>query len=557
LDLPPTTGALGNERRPEKRTRLDQEVGLSALSRLPSQNAPVSSNVLPAHSDAPKAPPENLAGVPDLQLRGWRGAKEVKQLEVTPWIASNLNSESNIHFCLHTGAYEWVHVNREAISLVVYTTAKNANYNANAVIAAGQPNAGQPDLVNRTEWHATTRGSPALFLDPDVSGRGFFTRIEVIVNDQLVPTNNCLGTLFTQYSRVMAMFADENPKKRKRHFKELAEWNFPAQAGALNKIMMEATKPFSMKDYKDDKGQRIPVPLDGIFPFDLKASIHQSIEKVLPQVLFIAPSTKLEVKLYFMPTRMECLFHNQVKPTNYYDLAENVGDPHQLRMTIQSAVMEYTSVELFPAVHTELMSQYRAKKMAYWNFDIPRAQHQPIQSGASYVESTFQIYPYCRSLVIAFQPDYATFPQPHTKRPLSGWSTFPKGCTKLQVEYAGVSLGGPFINFGIRGVNNELSMHKYYNYLNELNLAGNFSFEELFPPSATSRSLIQYLVFDVRHLMLNRMQLLRIAMEFSGNDLSPTGHQIAVYSLHPNGRANVKNESMVGCEWVWEFMQTS
>ena len=67
LDLPPTTGALGTERPTLKRNK-QEDVGRSALDRMPAQNAPVSSNVLPAHSDAPKAPPENLAGVPDLQL---------------------------------------------------------------------------------------------------------------------------------------------------------------------------------------------------------------------------------------------------------------------------------------------------------------------------------------------------------------------------------------------------------------------------------------------------------------------------------------------------------
>ena len=559
LDLPPTTGALGTERPTLKRNK-QEDVGRSALDRMPAQNAPVSSNVLPAHSDAPKAPPENLAGVPDLQLRGWRGAKEVKQLHVRPWVNSNVNAESSIHFCLHTGAYEWVHVNRDAISLVMWTGQKNATYDAAAVYPQDDADVnrrGQPDLERRTEWKAVRAGDPALMIDPDVGARGFFSRIEVIVNDQLVPTNNCLGTLFTQYPRVMAMFANENSKRRKPHFKLLDDWSFPAGGVGMSDVMTEATKPFSMKRFNDDQGKRIPVPLDGIFPFDLKAAIHQSVEQMLPQVLFIAPSTKLEVKLYFLPTRMECLFHDQVKRDNYYDTTKAIGNPANLRITIQSAVMEYNSVELFPAIHTQLMSEYREKKMAYWNFDIPRGQHQPLQSGSSYIESTFQIYPYCRSLIIAFQPDHATFPQAHTKRPLSGWSTFPKGCTKLQVEYAGVSLGGPFINFGIRGINNELSMRQYYNYLDELHLADNISFEDLFPASETKQSLVQYLVFDVRHLMLDRMQLLRVAMEFAGQDLSPTGQQIAVYTIHPNGRANVKNESMVGCEWVWDFLQSS
>lgn len=547
-ELPATTGALGTEKL-RKRKRERKDVGNSALDRIPLQNAPVAGNVLPAHTDAPPPPSENLAGAPELQRNNWQGAKVVKQEHVRPWVNSNVNAESSIHFQLHTGAYEWVHFDRNSISVVLYTTYKYPQHDAASA-----------DPIKQKEWHATTRGTPTFFLDPDVGARGFFGRVEVIINDQLVPTNGCLGTLFPHYSRVAALFANENPKRRKPHFKALSDWSF-TQEGLAKDIMKAATDAFAQRAYNHDAGRRLFVPLDGIFPFDTKSLISQAIENQLPQHLFIGPSTKFEVKLYFMPDRLETLFHNQLTSANYFKFpdagAADVQKGYESRLTFQSTVMEYLSVELLPVKHANLMSRFRGNHMGYWNFDIPRSQHQPLVGGVSYTENTFPIFAYCRALVVLFLADHSTFYQAHTRRPLSAWSTFPEGCTKMEVEYANTKLGGPYINFGVRGDNNELSMSQYYNYLVGLGLGDNFTFDDLFPASTTARSLIQMLVFDVRHLMLNKVQLLRLGMEFSGASTSPTKTQIAVISIHPNGRANVKNMSDVGVEWDWSFLQSN
>ena len=543
-ELPPRAGALGNEV-PVKKKPPDS---LSVKDRSPPQNAPVASNVLPAHTEAPKPDSNNLAGAPELQLRGWSGAKEVQQKVINPWVNSNVNAESNIHFLLQTGAYEWIHVNRKAISVLMYTARVNANHDP-----AANDGQGRADMERRATHHSVQRGEPHLMMDPDVGARAFFNRIEVIINDQVVPTNNCLGPLFTVYPRFQAVFAKEDPDHRKPHFKKLSDWDFGV-AGLAAPVMQEATRPFNFTAWDDKQGQRVYVPLDGQFPFDIKTSINQAIENTLPQVLFIGPSTKLEVKLYFMPTRMEGLFHDQVNRDNYYTQV-NVGEPVQLELTLQAANMEYLSVELFPAVHTDLMSRYRGSTMAYWNFDIPRGQHQPLSAGVSYAENTFSIFPYARSILIAFMPNHATFVQGHTRRPLSGWSTFPSNCTKIQIEYGGVSLGGPYINFGVAGKRNEMSMHQYYDYLTQLGLASNIKFDDLFPPTAVERSLVQYFVFDVRHLLSEKNQHLRIGMEFSNVENSPEGYQVAVVSQHPNGRADVKNESPTGILWDWIFRQ--
>lgn len=420
------------------------------------------------------------------------------------------------------------------------------------------PNAVAPH-ANAIEWNTVTRGQPVLMLDPDIGGRGFFTRAEVIINDKLVPTNDSLGQLFGQYTRYQAIFQRMyGSESKKAHLKNLAEWNY-GNANLIDPrhVMNRATQPFANRDNADREGERIEVPMDGIFPFDLKSQIHSAIEGVSAQKLFFPPSTKFEVKLYYQESKMEYLFHNQVTAANYFTDA-NVDAPHQLRIALQELTMEYISEELHPQTFIDEMKKFRGKNMGYYEYDIPRAQYQTIAAGASYTENTFQIMPYCRSLVVAFAPSRSLIYQAHLRRPLTGWSTFPANCTKIQVDYAQSSLlGYDLVNFGVRGVHSDSSMLQYYHYLDSLNLTSNLKYGDIFPSSAADadRSLVQYLVFDCRHLMLDKIQLLKIGLSFSNAAQSPADHQIAIISIHPNGRANVVNLAKQGIEWHWDFLQ--
>ena len=540
-ELPPTAGALGKEKA-RKRKKREPNVDDNDTER--RNNAPSARNVLPPKSYAPRPASKNLAGAPDLISRTDMGHKSRISKILSP--SSPSNELSHIHFMLQTGATEWVHFPKDSISMVIVAMVRNNNFDPNAV----------PPAANAIEYNNCTRGAPTFMLDPDVSGRGLFTRAEVIINDKLVPTNDSLGQLFGHYARYQAIFeSEEGRRKKKTHFKNLNEWAY-ANIGD-SKIMTRATDMFANRNADDREGQRISVPMDGIFPFDLKSSIHSAIEGVSAQELFFPPSTKFEVKLYYQQSKMEFIFHNEVTAANYYTDAA-VGEPLQLRLTVKDIALEYISVELHPARFLAEMDRFRDKNMAYYEYDIPRAQYQSIAPNASFAENTFQINPYCRSLLIAFHPSRSVLYQPHQRRPLSGWSTYPFGCTKIQVDYAQQSLlGYGLINYGVRGTHSDTSMRQYYNYLTKLNLTDNFTFEELFPSNnaAGHRSLIQYLLFDLRHLMLDKIQLLRIGMEFSNADQSPVDHQIVVVSIHPNGRANVINLSKEGIEWNWEFLQ--
>lgn len=543
-ELPVTAGAFGDEKPRKRRRRQPKDTD----SNKQADNVPSAANVLPPETRAPAAAAGNLAGIPDRLSRTPTGTKTRLSKTATP-VNPNHERQTFIHFMLQTGALEWVHFPKNSISAVVLSMSRNPNYNAAA-----------PDGdANRIEFNVHQRGNPAQMIDPDVGGRGFFSRVEVIINDQMVPTNDSLHQLFGQYARYQAIFQRDfsGEKLPKPHFKNLSEWVFPAAPAVLSPLMNRATDMFAHRGQDDREGERIEIPMDGVFPFDLKSELHSAVEGVPAQELFFPPSTKFEVKLYYQPTKMEYIFHQLVNAGNYYTDAA-IAAPHEMRIALHQLTMEYVSVELHPQSHIDEMKKFRGDKEGYYEYDIPRGQYQTIPAGASYTENTFQINPYCRSLLIAFHPARSVTYQPHLRRPLCGWSTFPPGCTRIQVEYAQESLlGYAFTNFGVAGTHSDVSMRQYYNYLQKLNLTSNFSYEDLFPRSAEAaqRSLVQYLAFDCRHLILDKIQLLKVAMDFSNDAQSPDDYQIVVVSIHPNGRANVTNLSPHGIEWHWEFLQ--
>ena len=553
--LPPTAGALGNER-PSKRIKPPKEDRAKTREE-PSENAPTARNVRPAYTDAPPPPSNNPVGQPDLETRTDLGIKSRVTKTIPPWVTNNLNSETFIHFVLHSSQYEWIKLKSDAISLVIYMDVANQNYNvAHAAQAATQEDGNQ--YVN------SRRGHPNVQIDPDVAGRGFFTRVDVSINNVPVPTNQCIGPLFIQYPRWQAIHAWEDHNEQARgHFVSRHQLDFDA-ANAASPVHLAATEPFDFVHWQRTDGRRIVVPLDGIFPFSMKSKIHQSLENVKEEDLYLPPDTVVEVKLYYHRLKTECIWHNGLAAHTERYWGDTLPDPpRQYRLSVQSAALEYESLELFPLKHAALMDKFRRGVPGHYDFDIPRGQHQSIAAGQSFTENTFQIHPFARTLIVAFLPDHACFVQEASMRPLTGFSTFPENCSKMHIEYANNRnlICESYVNFGVDRDTQHISKHMVYNYMKKNRCASNFSFEELFPDGSQLRnagdkkSLVQEFVFDLRHMMSEKVQLLRIGMEFTGAAGSPQHMQIAVVSVHPNGRADVYNARENGFDWIWNFAQ--
>ena len=557
--LPPTAGALGNERARKRPQRSKEDKAKTRDE--PTENAPAARNVRPAFKDTPLPARSNPVGQPDLEARSDLGIKSRVIKSIGPWVTNNLNSESFIHFVLHSSQYEWIKLKSDAISLVIYMDFANQNY-----VAAEAPNAATVENGNQyINTRTRVGGIINLMVDPDVAGRGFFTRVDVSINNVPVPTNHCIGPLFNQYPRWQAIHAWKDPNEKTRgHFVVRHQLDFNA-ANTSTPLHRAATEPFDFVDWKRTDGRRIVVPLDGIFPFSMKSQIHQTLENVKEEDLYLPPDTVVEVKLYYHRLKTECIWHDGLAgaPARYWGNTIPAA-PRQYRLSVQSAALEYESIELFPLKHAALMEKFRRGMPGRYDFDIPRGQHQSIAAGQSFTENTFQIHPYARTLIVAFLPDHACFVQEAKRRPLTGFSTFPANCSKMYIEYANNRnlICESYVNFGLDQDSQHISKHMVYNYLKKNRCASNFSFEDLFPDGSRERvegdkkSLVQEFVFDLRHMMSEKTQLLRIGMEFVGADGSPAQMQIAVVSVHPNGRANVRNAKDDGFDWIWEFPQS-
>jgi hypothetical protein len=55
--------------------------------------------------------------------------------------------------------------------------------------------------------------------------------------------------------------------------------------------------------------------------------------------------------------------------------------------------------------------------------------------------------------------------------------------------------------------------------------------------------------------MSHQTQLLQLHMEFAAGQVSPTNMQINVLTVHPNGKAVIRNVGTSMYDWEWEYMQ--
>ena len=187
---------------------------------------------------------------------------------------------------------------------------------------------------------------------------------------------------------------------------------------------------------------------------------------------------------------MAAIFHE-----NCNDYAEYFNDGNRASSAVTSSfvdvMLEYESCELSKKEHEEVIRQYREGKVGNYDYDVVRSQQQTLDANVAYCVKWFQIYPHCRLVYIMFLPNFATFPMATTRKPLSGWSRFPAGCTSMNIEFAGVPrlITDHLINFGIHTNNHEISKKIFYNSLiSNCMFVG--TFEDLFSAEQNSQSIV-------------------------------------------------------------------
>lgn len=555
-ELPTTAGALGNEK-PKRRSRRrrqsgDEGGGKDRRKRARKEteivtNKPSTRNVRPAFEEAPKPASENLCGRPAIYINSDVAVKKKSVKVASPYHTGNLNTESFLHFVIHSNSVEWIRFNKHSLSLVLFMLYPNPNR-----VAGG-------NAEQQAENHATRAltGTPQIFIDPDVMGNGFFTRGEIVINNLPVATNSANYDHWLHYCRSNRVF---NAKNKDPHFIGDSQFVFAANAAGvadLNEAMKKGLRGLDYGTWNSRTGVRIPVYLDGIFPFDLKCEIIQALENRKPEKLYMPPNTHIEIKLYYHRAKIEAMWHGELTMANYFNPAEQIQAPPVMTMQIQEAHLTYESVELHPAQQIALMKDFMAPNACGWfDYDIIRSQHQGLTGGVASTDNTFQIMPHARLMIILFLMDWSTFVIENRRRPLTGWSRFPANCSKIKIDYAGNDelVCKSYDRFGVPGEDNQWSKQAWYDYMVE-NRFTSAKFEDFFPKNANARSFIQAFVFDVRNQMSHQTQLLQLHMEFAAGQVSPTNMQINVLTVHPNGKAVIRNVGTSMYDWEWEYMQ--
>ena len=539
-----TSGALGNEDRKRGSKHKKSQKSKKKKSEKSSKKSKSEGRLVapPVFSTAPLTPKENLAGRVDHYLREPLGVKRRETKTAKPYHQVNFTSEPTITFEIRSNKNEFIKFNPDSLSLVYYGVYNNPNRNQ----AAGATD------EQRAERHAlrSSEGLPRLFMDPSVMGTGFFHKVEVLVDNVPCSSNSDLNSLMLHYTRCCRIFCEKPPDP---YFAVDSDFNF-ADPGPAMRLGME---PFSATAWNSTEGYRLPVHLDGFFPFDLKNRTLESIDRRQEPNLYFPPDTCITIKLHAHRTKMESIFHPELTNNlnQYWNRAANVNNYDGLgfRFTFLDALMSYESVQLHPAHHVELMGAYKAGGEARYDYDRVCGQYCPLLADHTITENRFQIDPFARLLYILFLPDYATFTIDALRRPLSALSRFPEGNTNMTVSFASEEnlIHERLENFGIRGRRVEASKHIYWQKLRDTRIT-QATFEQLFPKQAESYSVIQALVMDLRNNASRKVESLVLRMEFAGANRSPAHQQIVVLSVHPTGQLQCSLDNTTG-RWIWNF----
>jgi hypothetical protein len=504
-----------------------------------------------ANPQPPEPPRKRQKSIPaGFDLRGRPNVlsehmqRKIETIVVRPVNLSNANINNFWTFQFRARKNQWIRLKPDALTVQVWGRMNN-------------PNRVQVGSDERKAEHWALRakdGNPQLFVDPTVQATGFIKGVDVFINNVQVPTNGALNNHLIHYTRVSRLF--ENNLRDKTFFGLHSDITFERNT----KEMTEATKMFHYQAWNSSRGVRTTVFLDGIFPFDCRNKTIQTIDNEGPfEAQYFPPETSFEIRVHLHKDKCEALFHQGMADygTSYYASDPANVIPNAPVLTFQDVSLEYESTELIPAEHVKAIQKFESGSVAHYSYDIPRIQYQSLPAEQSFTTNTFQIQPMARLFYLLFTPNWGTFVMDAKRKPLSGFSTFPRGATKIQLSFGSDTnlIHDHFEDFGIRGTQHQISKRIYYNYLSNLKIFPG-TFEQLFPSNATDISTLQMFVYDLQTQKSQKTELLTIQCTFGQGDTSPSDTQIMCISVHETGRATCtfNNHSS---DYIWSFNHTS
>ena len=487
----------------------------------------------------------NLAGRPGLLKDSEQGIHRETKKFVKPLSMSTINTDNEWTFVVQSNKNEFIRFFPNSMTVSLYSSYPNpATAAQRAVVGANDE-----VLADRHSCRALSL-LPNVFVDPSVMGTSFVKSVRVTINGVPLQSDNFLDPHLLHYVRCNRIF-NNHPEPFFATQKTLgtAVGNDRSSRGP---VMTAALKPFDHVTWDSQRPVRIPIYLDGIWPFDNKCKTLMAIDQDPIEALYLPPDSRIEVTVELHRDKNVGVFMDACNTFAEYYQAGAIAAP-TVTINFKDVLLEYESCELQRAQHEQVIKKYREGLVAKYDFDIVRSQHQILSEGVTLSVNWFQIMPKCRFIYLMFLQDHAIFPMPAKNRPISGFSKFPAACTSMKLEFGGEPglITEELENFGITSTNHEISKKIFFDYLTSNNMFVG-KFEQLFSAETATQSLIQVLPLDVKHLMSNKTERLLVEMKFSGGTASPGNQLILCLSIHPNGRAICSADREVH-DWKWEF----
>ena len=484
----------------------------------------------------------NLAGRPGLlqAKEEGTGIKSVTKKICRPTSQSTINTDTEWTFAVTSHKGEFIRFFANSMTVSLYSTQANAAYNA---VGA--------DAQIRARRHSTRAmdNQPKIFFDPSVMGTSIIKSVRVSINGVPVQSNNFVDPHLMHYVRCARIFnSHPEPFLAKENSMDMG-----ATRNDHSLAMKTALRPFDHISWEDTRANRVPIYLDGIWPFDHQNRTVESIDKKPEPPLYLPPDSRLEITVELHRDKFAGVFHNNCNTyANYFVDAGN-RDASTVITTIQDVLLEYESCELTSKEHDEVIKQYREGKVGNYDYDIVHSQHQILDQGVAYCVKWFQVQPHCRLAYVLFLKNHSVFYMAGQNRPISAWSRFPANCTNLKINFSSTTglITEDLINFGINSTQNEISKKIYFDYLTSNHMFVG-TMDDLFSNERNNQSIVQIIPLDLKHLDSAKTERLCVELKFANANLSPEGYQILVLTVHPNGRAVCSADKNVH-DWKWEF----
>lgn len=511
----------------------------------------------PVFDDAPLVKDDNMAGFVDRHARSIVGIDSKVMKVAVPVNQNKLTYEPFIHFRIRSANDEHIRFKSNALTLQLYGSYKNQNDAAHA------ENADQTKEVTAARHSLRAyEKKPFMWMDPSVGATGFLSHVDVLVDNVPVNSNSLLGGLWLQYTRTCEILTNQNnvrlKSNRDLNSAKIDEPEFQALRDAVN--------PLSYGKWNSTTGRRIEAKLRGAFPFEFKNEAATAADNLKEPNYYFPPNTTFDFRFHFLPDKFAAIFHPEVA-SNMVEYFERRGDDaasgwgvadvskYDLRFQVMGAFLEYEVAKLRSQQSIDYLSLMRKGTPAIYRYDVIRGQHVALPAGQAYVDVGFTVAPFARLMIIMFVPSWGVIPMPTYRRPLSGFSQFPKNCTKLSVIFANQRplITAEFERLGFPGEQHHSTQRILYHYLKSHRVwSGNF--DELFPPTSDIEVFNQMLYIDLRDSMSEKAESLNIQATFAEAGLtSPKDRHIVVLSVHSTGEVTCRHAGGAShYDWRWE-----